>query len=739
MNTAVKISESPGAPKERTPIERADEALAGGGKLGALIRSMDWTQTQLGCSHAWPQSLRTALSIVLGSRAPILIGWGPQHVLLYNDAYAPLLGARHPAALGKAALEVWPQTHDVPRLEHVTTTGETTSHSDGRLFVLGQGFLEERYFTSSHSPIRVESGDVGGVFTVMTETTDQVMEERRRHCLQDLAVATTGATEVDEACQAAARAFQPNLVPFCLIYVLDETGQTARRAAASALDLGPRASPTTIDLASAEAVWPLAQARDTGKVQHVGDLEGKFGTLFVGDWPAPLREAIVVPMSRPNEAHPFAFLVAGLHPGHPLNESHRTFFEFATRQVSRSMTQARTLKVSEARDQALAALEGKRKDEFLAMLAHELRTPLTALSTALDLLGRRDVRDASEHRIRAVCGRQLGNLVRLVDDLLDVSRVTRGKLQLRPQRIDLVEVIQAALQTTRPQFEKRRHRVALEMGAGSLALDADPTRLEQVFTNLLSNAAKYTDDLGLIEVRLRPEGEGPAARVCVEITDSGRGLAPGMIDQIFELFAQVDSGLARSDAGLGIGLTLVRSLVELHGGQVYARSQGLGYGTTMVVRLPLPVAGATVRLPAAASNPALLERRRIVLVEDNKDAREVLRELLEDLGHEVIEANNGTCGRDLIVANRPDLALVDIGLPGLDGYEVAREIRNQPALAGTRLVALTGYGDAESRARALKAGFDAHLTKPFSIAQIHSVLAATPPIRLNSRKAAPPQ
>jgi len=334
-----------------------------------------------------------------------------------------------------------------------------------------------------------------------------------------------------------------------------------------------------------------------------------------------------------------------------------------------------------------ATRDGQRKNEFLAMLAHELRNPLAAISMALELIGHQEVRDERERRYREICSRQVSTLVRLVDDLLDISRITRGRVELRRGSTDLVVIINAALQTTRPQFEQRRHEVTVSVGAGSFVMDADPMRLEQVFTNLLTNAAKYTDRPGRIDVRLtRTEDDARTAWACVEITDPGRGIAPDMLEEVFELFAQVDRGLARSDSGLGIGLTLARGLVVQHGGRIEARSEGHGRGTTMTVRLPLTTAparashAATSGPPAPASAPV---RRRIVLVEDNEDARLVLRDLLEELGHEVSVAADGSRGRDLILATCPDLALVDIGLPDIDGYEVARAIRRVPALAGT--------------------------------------------------------
>lgn len=724
-----------------TPI---DDTLAGGGELGALIRALDWARTPLGPVESWPQSLRTSVSIVLASRFPLSIWWGDEYVLLYNDAYAPLLGAKHPAALGQPALDVWAEVKEIlgPMLAHVSATGETTVTVNGLLPLHRHGFLEECYFTWSYSPIRVESGRVGGILTVVTETSEQVLGARRRHLLRELATATAGATGVDAACRAAAHSFQPDVIPFSLLYLQEDGCTTARLVATSGIEPGQPASPRLLDSASptaspSHAIWPLAQAHATGALQQVCVLDAKFAALPTGGWPAPTREAIVLPISRPNEARPFGFLVAGVHPGHPLHASHRRFFDLVGTQLSLALSFARASEATEpsdelrARQSALSLMQqvtrdDQRKNEFLAMLAHELRNPLAALSGALQLIGHQEPRDEREQRYREICRRQVTTLVRLVDDLLDISRITRGRVELRREQTDLVAVVNAALQVTRPQFDQRRHQVTLSVGAGSFVFAADPIRLEQVFTNLLTNAAMYTDIPGQIDIRLTRSGDARGAWARVTISDPGRGLAPEMLEGVFELFAQVDRGLARSDSGLGIGLTLARGLVEQHGGRIEAHSEGRGRGTTMTVHLPLTAAAQLPQSAAtsghAASATAGAARRRIVLVEDNDDARLVLHELLADLGHEVSVAPDGSRGRDLILAARPDLALVDIGLPDIDGYEVARAVRREPTLAATTLVALTGYGDAESRARAHAAGFDAHLTKPVNLKQLEQVL-----------------
>ncbi|RKH40396.1 response regulator [Corallococcus sicarius] len=362
----------------------------------------------------------------------------------------------------------------------------------------------------------------------------------------------------------------------------------------------------------------------------------------------------------------------------------------------------------------------RRKDEFLAMLGHELRNPLAAIMTSIGILERKAPTDTREARMHGIIQRQTHHLARLVDDLLDVSRITRGKVELRKEPLDLVESFQQVLSILRPRVEGRGLKLEVRLPRTSLWMEADATRLEQVFTNLLDNAAKYTDQ-GTVTVDLFQEGVDGAAQAVLRVKDTGIGIPPEKLPAVFELFAQADTSLERSRGGLGIGLTLVRTLVRMHGGSVEALSDGYGAGSEFVVRLPLL---PPERVPQLASHTMLDARRarRILLVEDNSDARQSMRDLLELWGHQVAVAPDGVQGVALALEHAPDLALVDIGLPGVDGYQVAAALR-----AGVgqhlRLVALTGHGEPEAYERALKAGFDLHLTKPVRPADLDRVLS----------------
>ncbi|MBC8113464.1 MAG: response regulator [Candidatus Saccharimonas sp.] len=359
----------------------------------------------------------------------------------------------------------------------------------------------------------------------------------------------------------------------------------------------------------------------------------------------------------------------------------------------------------------------QRKDEFLAMLAHELRNPLGAILGAAQLIDK--VAHDKEAVIKAdeIIQRQGQHMVRLLDDLLDVARVTQGKIALRQELVDLTDLVDDAVAAVRPHITARQQDFSVEIADAPFYVLGDATRLEQVQVNLLTNASRYSASNEQIRLRLTREGD----QAVLSVRDTGLGIAPEMLDRIFDLFVQSDETFDRSAGGLGVGLTLVRSLVEMHGGQVTAHSAGLGFGSEFVVRLPLvsaPKAAPPQKQPIPSGQP----RHRILLVEDNVDSREMLKDLLELDGHEVQTAEDGIEGTSIVETGWPDLVLMDIGLPGLSGYDTARLIRAN-GHRDLHLVALTGYGQPADRQSALEAGFDDHLVKPFNPADLTRILS----------------
>lgn len=353
-------------------------------------------------------------------------------------------------------------------------------------------------------------------------------------------------------------------------------------------------------------------------------------------------------------------------------------------------------------------LEDRRKDEFLATLAHELRNPLAPIRTGLELL--RDATPDVAAHTREVMARQLEHLVRLIDDLLDLSRVTRGKVTLQRERVDLWTIVGSALEVSRPMLDAAKVELVVRLPEAPIVIDGDRTRLSQVLSNVLNNAAKYTDAGGRVEVAARVAHDD----VEIRVADNGVGIPREMLTQVFEMFAQVDRSVARSQGGLGIGLTLVRGLVELHGGRVWAESAGPGRGTTVVLRLPRAAAASAAHPhPAATSARAAANgSRRVLVVDDNSDAAEMLALLLHVEGHDVAVAATGEAALALVETHRPDVVFLDIGLPDMSGYDVARRLRQQSGGERILLVAVTGWGQAEDRRLSKDAGFDRHLTKP---------------------------
>ncbi len=362
----------------------------------------------------------------------------------------------------------------------------------------------------------------------------------------------------------------------------------------------------------------------------------------------------------------------------------------------------------------------RRKDEFLALLGHELRNPLAPILTALQLMQLRGTGDEREHKM---IERQVRHLNRLIDDLLDVSRITRGKVQLKKEPLELSAVLAEAIEMASPLFEQRSHALSIDVPREGLVVDADPVRLAQVFANLLVNAAKYTEPGGEIALTARREKN----RLAVSVKDNGIGIAPEVLPKVFDLFVQAERTLDRPQGGLGIGLALARNLVDLHGGTIAAHSDGPGKGSEFVARLPLSPTRSTPADAPAAGAPAPARRRsglRILLVDDNLDAVDVLAEALRSFGHEVVVAHDGPEALTLARDFRPHTALLDIGLPVMDGYELAAALRKAQGCEPLRLIALTGYGQDADKARSHGAGFDVHLVKPIDLDAVAALLDA---------------
>jgi signal transduction histidine kinase len=369
----------------------------------------------------------------------------------------------------------------------------------------------------------------------------------------------------------------------------------------------------------------------------------------------------------------------------------------------------------------------RRKDEFLAFLGHELRNPLAPIINAASIMRLRAGTDPDLNWCREMIERQAGQLTRLVDDLLDVSRITRGAITLRSEAVEVASIVTNAIESCRPLIDKRRHELIVSLPDEPLVLQGDPARLTQIVANLLNNAAKYQEEAGRIELDVRHVGDEAVVRV----RDRGIGIAPDMLPSIFDLFFQGSAPGHRLDGSLGIGLSLVQKLTELHGGAIEARSEGIGRGAEFTLRLPCPALAAASNAfsPGPKTARSGGSPQRILVVDDNRDAAESLAMLLRTVGHAVSVAHDGTHGLEKALAERPETILLDIGLPGLDGYEVCRRAR-QSGLTDARIIAMSGYGQDRDRARSHAAGFDGHSVKPVDLGALMELLASPPARRV---------
>jgi len=397
--------------------------------------------------------------------------------------------------------------------------------------------------------------------------------------------------------------------------------------------------------------------------------------------------------------------------------------ERLTRELEDRVT-ARTAELEASMMRQMALTEqlreaDRRKDEFLALLAHELRNPLAPVVNAVNIMHLKEPGDPDLQWCREVIERQAGQLTRLVDDLLDVSRITLGKIKLRPERVDLAKVIAGALELSRPLMEAHRHQLVTLLPDTPVVLQGDLARLTQVVANLLTNAAKYQNDGGRIDLVVEQQGQ----EAVIAVRDRGIGIPPQMLTEVFELFSQGERTLDRAQGGLGIGLSLVKTVVEMHGGSVSAHSEGVDRGSEFLIRLPCllepAIAGPAAEPPARRAIPP----RRILIVDDSRDAAESLAMLLSLSGHQVLVSHHGEEALSLAAAERPEVVLLDIGLPGIDGYEVCRRLR-QGGLDGALIIAMTGYGQERDRQRSKDAGFDTHTVKPVELDHLMELLAS---------------
>jgi len=642
--------------------------IAGGGEMGRRISQFDWAATPAGRITDWPVSLRTAVRLMLSSRLPMFVWWGRELTGYYNDAAIPLLGHRHPSALGRPAGDVWADKWDVigPQAEEALDLGRATVTDRLPLTIERDGAPRGTAFTFSYSPAPDDAGVVAGVLVVCSEVVAPATSDAETLAALALAVAELGTWQLDPA-----------------------TGDVTADARCREIMGWDAAAAVTLDdsiLRVHPDDWPRVDRAMTAALQPDGAgafaeecrLMHRDGTVH---WAAVRGQAVFDESTAPRTAVRLTGVI----------------FDVTARK----------------RAEAELREADRRKDVFLGTLAHELRNPLAPMRNSLQVLRMVDGPQHAAVQAREMMDRQLTHMVRLVDDLLDVSRISRGKLALRPDRARLQDVVRAAADASRPALEAAGVHLQMVLPPDPVWLSADAGRVAQIISNLLSNAAKFTGRHG--HVKVTAEAHGAAA--VVRVRDTGIGLSEKSLRTVFDLFSQADRSLEKTQGGLGIGLALARGLAELHGGTVSASSPGEGRGSEFTVRLPITADAAPADVPAP--NP-----RRVLVVDDNVDAAASLEMLLKLFGCEAMTAHDGQEGVRLAGAHRPDIVMMDIGMPKLNGYEACRRIRREPWGTAIRIVAMTGWGTEDDRRQAAEAGFDRHFTKPVSPQDLKELLAA---------------
>ncbi|MBH8564173.1 PAS domain-containing protein [Nostoc sp. CENA67] len=680
--------------------------FAGDGEMCALMRSHDWSQTPLGPVKQWPQSLRTTVSILLSTRHPMVLFWGPDLVQFYNDGYRPSLGAhKHPQALGQRGSDCWAEIWQIigPQIHNVMTEGQETWHEDQLVPFHRNGYFEEIYFTYSYSPVRDETGRVGGTLVVCTETTGRVLSNRRLQTLRELGANVMKAKTVEKACEIAtdSLSINPYDIPFALLYLVDTNSQQARLISTTGIERGTDKSPIQVNLTQ-DDVWGLAQVCQTGQAMLVDDLETRFHNLPGGVWHTPPLAALVMPIAQPGQQQAFAgLLVMGISPCRAFDDEYRGFFDLVVNSVAtamaaltpRAIANARTYEAERQRSQALAEID-RAKTDFFSNVSHEFRTPLTLiLAPVEDALADTEAPLFPKQRDRLEIVQRNGlRLLKLVNTLLDFSRIEAGRVQAVYEPTDLARTTTELASTFRSLIERADMSLVVECPPLPEEIYVDREMWEKIVLNLLSNAFKFTLS-GTISVRLQSFGD----RVELAIEDTGIGIPPDEISHLFERFRRVKGAQGRSFEGSGIGLSLVQELVKLHGGSIHVTSQ-VAQGSCFTVSIPTGFAhlpnqrinasrtlastaiGATpyveeawrwlaevgdggdggdeeakIISPSSPSSPS----PRIIVVDDNADMRDYAKRLLGQR-YQVEAVEDGMAALAAIRQHLPDLVLTNL-------------------------------------------------------------------------------
>jgi len=740
---------------QTVPAASAESLFVGGGELGALMSALDWSQTSLGPPERWPKSLRSYVKMMLNSRYQMWLGWGPDVAFLYNDAYRPTLGIKHPWAIAQPFSEVWKEVwHRVAHLaDEVLQTGRAT-YSEGLLLLLERrGFPEETYHTFSYSPLFDDNSQIAGMLCVVLEETERIINERQLRTLRSLASATALVSSEAELFREVSARLAENLhdLPFSLCYLLDSNG-AARLAASAGIDAGHPAAPR--EFIPSAGAWPIENLDAGSQAFVVDDLAARFDSLPSGAWNTPPRAALVVPMVRQDHEHSIAgFFIAGINPHRQFDAQYRGFADLVAGQITAALARARAYEDERRRAEALAEID-RAKTTFFSNVSHEFRTPLTLLLGPIEDLLAAPAIDPDELRSKLDLAQRNGvRLLRLVNALLDFSRIEAGRIRAAYEPTDLAGLSAEIASTFRSAIEKAGMRLRVTAPPLPQPVFVDRDMWEKILLNLLSNAFKFTFE-GEIAVSIGTSPDGKSAQI--DVADTGIGVSADALPRLFERFYRVAGARGRSFEGSGIGLALVHELVRLHGGSIEARSE-LGRGTTFTIRIPFghehlpaehvkktassdgplntrPYVDEALRwLPDVIGKADIAPARvdltpdhtldgaagkHVLLADDNYDMREYIRRLLESHGYRVTAVHDGEQALHAACAVPPDLVLTDVMMPRLDGFGLLRALREDSRLAGVPIVMLSARAGEEAKIEGLDAGADDYLVKPFSAREL---------------------
>ena len=737
--------------------------LSGGGEMGSLIRTMDWSKTSLGPVAGWPQSLRTTVSICLASDLPICVIWGPGLVQLYNDAYRVICGGKHPHSMGQNFSECWKEAWPVIGEVHDSAlAGDKAFLEVQQIFLERHGYVEECFFTFSFSPIRDEAGRVGGLFHPVIEMTAQMLSERRTRALRDLAAQTGKAKSVSEALLLSAQTLaQYDLdLPFTLLYALEPGGDQARLIGTTGLKEDTVASPSTVTFGTEkQALWPLEEVVRSGLAVQIDDVSQRIGSATFGPYPESPNAALALPITPPGADRPVAIFIAGVSSRLAMNEAYRGFYDLLASALISAVSNAQAHDDERRRAKALAELDGA-KTAFFSNVSHEFRTPLTLmLGPVEDALAssNEQLPPLQRERLELVYRNGL-RLQRLVNSLLDFSQIEAGRVSAAYESTALADFTADLTSNFRSACEKAGLKLRVDCRPLGEPVFVDRPMWEKIVFNLLSNAFKFTFD-GEITVSLR-RADG-AAELCVR--DTGTGIPAQDVPRLFERFYRVENARGRTHEGSGIGLALVQELVKLHGGSISATSE-VGRGTTFTVLIPLgsqhlprdqvgssrtaaqPTTEVSLfveealrwlpdvhqrtapgsELPSCTDDLAGLassaqrpddDRPLVLVADDNADMRQYIVRLLSQ--HYRTEAvPDGEAALAAARARTPDLVLTDVMMPRLDGFGLLQALRADPRTVAVPVIMLSARAGEESRIEGMQEGADDYLVKPFSAKEL---------------------